>query len=153
VPQIPSSGDTNPVELGVKFRSDVAGYITGIRFYKGVNNTGAHVGSLWTSTGTLLARQPFTNETATGWQQTTFSTPVPIAANTTYVASYFAPNGGWAVDPGFFSNAFVASPLTALANGADGPNGLYLYGPSPSFPTNSYNSSNYSVDVVFTLTP
>jgi hypothetical protein len=153
VPQIPSSGDTNPVELGVKFRSAVAGYITGIRFYKGVNNTGAHVGSLWASTGTLLAQQPFTNETATGWQQTTFSTPVAIAANTTYVASYFAPNGGWAVDPGFFSNAFVASPLTALADGADGPNGLYLYGPSPAFPTNSYNKSNYSVDVVFTLGP
>jgi Domain of unknown function (DUF4082)/Bacterial Ig-like domain/Bacterial Ig domain len=153
VPQIPSSGDTNPVELGVKFRSAVAGSITGIRFYKGVNNTGAHVGSLWTSTGTLLARQTFTNETATGWQQTSFATPVPIAADTTYVASYFAPNGGWAVDPGFFSNAFVASPLTALANGTDGPNGLYLYGPAPAFPTNSYNASNYSVDVVFTLGP
>ncbi len=31
---------TNSVELGVKFRSDVAGRITGIRFYKADTNTG-----------------------------------------------------------------------------------------------------------------
>ena len=34
-PATPSSGDTCAVELGVKFRADVAGTITGIRFYKG----------------------------------------------------------------------------------------------------------------------
>ena len=43
-----STNDTSAVELGVKFRSDVAGYITGIRFYKGPDNTGTHVGHLWT---------------------------------------------------------------------------------------------------------
>ena len=32
--------DASAVELGVKFRSDIAGYITGIRFYKGPGNTG-----------------------------------------------------------------------------------------------------------------
>ena len=32
--------------------------------------------------------------------------------------------------------------------GADGPNGLYLYG-SGGFPTNSFEGSNYWVDVVF----
>ena len=36
------------VELGVKFRTDVAGSITGVRFYKGSQNTGTHVGHLWT---------------------------------------------------------------------------------------------------------
>ena len=29
-----------PAELGVKFTSSSSGFITGIRFYKGVNNTG-----------------------------------------------------------------------------------------------------------------
>ena len=29
--------------------------MTGIRFYKSAANTGTHIGSLWTSTGTLLA--------------------------------------------------------------------------------------------------
>ena len=36
---------------GVKFRSDVAGTVNGIRFYKATANTGTHVGSLWTAAG------------------------------------------------------------------------------------------------------
>ena len=35
----------------------------------------------------------FTNETGTGWQEVTFSNPVPISANTTYVASYCLTGG------------------------------------------------------------
>ena len=31
----------------MKFRASVAGYVTGIRFYKGTGNTGTHTGSLW----------------------------------------------------------------------------------------------------------
>ena len=85
-----------PVELGVKFRADVSGFITGVRFYKGAGNTGTHIGSLWTSGGTLLAQATFSNETASGWQQVNFGAPVAVTANTVYVASYFAPNGGYA---------------------------------------------------------
>src|SRR5262249_18058325 len=77
------------VELGVRFRSDVPGVVTGIRFYKGgVNDNGSHTGSLWTNGGQVLATGTFTNETALGWQQLNFSSPVAINANTTYVASY-----------------------------------------------------------------
>ena len=39
-PRTPSGPDASAVELGVKFRTDVAGFITGIRFYKGTGNTG-----------------------------------------------------------------------------------------------------------------
>src|SRR5262245_54897015 len=88
VPAVIDAGPDSAVELGVTFRSNTNGYITGIRFYKGPNNTGTHLGNLWTSTGTLLARATFTNETASGWQQANFSTPVAITANALYVASY-----------------------------------------------------------------
>ena len=64
------------VELGVKFRADRAGTATGVRFYKAAANTGTHTGSLWSATGTRLAQVTFTNETASGWQAATFSTPV-----------------------------------------------------------------------------
>jgi len=37
---------SSPVELGVKFRSDLNGTITGIRFYKGLGDTSVHTGSL-----------------------------------------------------------------------------------------------------------
>jgi Domain of unknown function (DUF4082)/Bacterial Ig-like domain len=153
-PTNPLSGDLNAIELGVKFDSSVAGYITGIRFYKGSGNTGTHVGYLWTSTGTLLASATFSGETASGWQQVNFSTPVAIAANTTYVASYLAPNGDYADDGSYFASAGVTNyPLTALSNSAAGGNGVYLYGPSGGFPTNTSNSTNYWVDVVFTNQP
>src|SRR5689334_7323252 len=81
--------DNSAVNLGVEFRSDQAGFITGVRFYKGASNTGTHIGNLWSATGTLLGSATFTNESATGWQQASFGAPVQIAANTTYIASYF----------------------------------------------------------------
>ncbi len=147
-PQVASAADNSPLSLGVKFQSSLPGYITGIRFYKGSANTGTHTGYLWMANGTLLATATFTNETATGWQQVNFSSPVPIAANVTYVASYFAPNGGYAYSSGYFANSgAVNGPLQALANGASGANGLFSFG--ATFPTSTYNSNNYWVDVVY----
>jgi len=144
------SGDTGSYELGVKFRSDVAGYVTGIRFYKSTLNTGTHIGRLWTAGGSLLASATFTNESGSGWQQVTFASPVAIAANTTYVASYSDPNGHFSRDRPYFGNAFDNDPLHALASGSSGGNGVY--GSLGSFPSASYNASNYWVDVVFSFT-
>jgi hypothetical protein len=81
----------------------------------------------------------------------TFTTPVPIAANTVYVASYHNNlSGGYAADVGYFANTGVDSwPLHALQSDAlSGGNGVYSYGTS-TFPTHSTNSVNYWVDVVF----
>ena len=49
------SNDPNAQTLGVQFQASSSGYITGVRFYKEPDNTGAHTGSLWSSAGTLLA--------------------------------------------------------------------------------------------------
>ena len=150
IPGTVDDGDNSSTEVGLKFRSDTAGLITGLRFYKGAANTGVHQGNLWSSTGTLLATATFTGESSTGWQQVFFTTPVSITANTTYVASYFAPVGHYAGDPNFFTNAGVdAPPLHALAEGVDGSNGIFLYAAASAFPTTSFNSGNYWVDVIF----
>jgi PKD repeat protein len=151
-PAVAADPDSSPVELGVKFTSDVAGFITGIRFYKSSTNTGTHIGSLWTSTGTLLAQGTFTNETASGWQTLTFNSPVAISANTLYVASYHTNVGHYAGDNAFFAIAGVDNPpLHALKDGASGGNGVYAYTSTPVFPTSTWSASNYWVDVVFTL--
>ena len=92
-PALPDRGPDSAIELGVKFRSDVSGSITGIRFYKSATNTGTHVGNLWASTGALLATATFAGEGASGWQQVNFATPVPVSANTTYIASYHTRRG------------------------------------------------------------
>ena len=60
-PAQPSDPDTASVEIGVKFTSDIAGKIYGIRFYKGPNNTGIHTGSLWDNNGNLLATADLLN--------------------------------------------------------------------------------------------
>ena len=146
-PTITSSFDTTPNELGVKFRSDESGYIRGIRFYKGAGNTGTHIGHLWSSAGAMLAEITFTNESAGGWQQVDFPRPVAITANTTYVASYYAPNGGYALDRPYFSTGVDRSPLHGLADGVSGPNGVFASG--GGFPTQGSNQANYWVDVVF----
>ena len=133
--------------MGVKFRSEVNGYITGLRFYKGVANTGTHIGHLWASNGTLLATATFVNESGSGWQSVSFASPVPINAGTTYIASYFSSSGYFAFNPNDFTRGVDNAPLHALAAGVDGPNGVYAYG-SSAFPTNG-STHNYWVDVVF----
>jgi hypothetical protein len=150
-PGSPSDSDPNAVEVGVKFRSDVAGQITGVRFYKGAANTGTHVGNLWNAAGGNLGTVTFTGETASGWQTATFASPITIAADTTYIASYYAPNGRYAGDSGALSSAGVDNaPLHALRDGEDGGNGVYRYGTGGGFPNSTWQGANYWVDVVFT---
>jgi hypothetical protein len=145
-----ATSDTSSVELGVKFRSDVAGSVTGVRFYKGTGTTGTHTGTLWSASGTKLATATFTSETASGWQQVLFSTPVAITANTVYVVSYHSNVGRYAYTHNTFATAGVDNgPLHALRAGVSGGNGVYRYSSGVAFPNASYNSSNYWVDVVF----
>jgi hypothetical protein len=142
--------DPNAIELGVKFQSSVAGTVTAIRFYKSPQNTGTHVGNLWSGTGTLLASATFSGETASGWQQVNLSTPISINANTIYVVSYHTSVGFYSADNNYFTGAHTnGSSLTAPATGSSGGNGVYAYGSTSSFPTISYQGSNYWVDVVF----
>jgi len=155
VPPVPSHNDPVAIELGMKFKATTNGLITGLRFYKGSGNTGTHTGNLWTVAGTRLATATFTGETALGWQQVDFAAPVAITAGTTYVASYHAPNGGYPIDrpsdttgPGF-TTAIVNAPLRALADGEDGANGVFKQSVTSTFPTDTYDKTNYYVDVVF----
>src|SRR2546429_6583027 len=132
---------SSSVELGVSFKADTNGYIAGIRFYKSVGNTGTHVGNLWSNTGTLLASATFTAESASGWRQVNFSKPVTVTANTVYVASYHSPNGHFSVTGNYFATSgFNNPPLHAKGNRNGGANGVYLYGSTSGFPTNTYNS-------------
>ncbi|MBI3298900.1 MAG: DUF4082 domain-containing protein [Elusimicrobia bacterium] len=143
------SNDPAPVSLGVRFRSDVAGRIDGIRYYK-TGATGPHVGRLYTNAGALLGSVNFTGESASGWQTALFPAPIPIAASTTYVASYHS-QSGFAVTRDYFLAPRDNAPLHAPASAPGALNGLYLYGAAPAFPTASTRASNYWVDVVFSV--
>jgi hypothetical protein len=144
-PATATAADTSSVELGVAFTPAVAGTVTAIRFYKGSGNGGTHTGNLWSAAGVNLATVTFASETASGWQTAQLATPVTLTAGASYTVSYLAPQGGYSVTSAYFTAAKTSGPLTAAAT----VNGKYRYGASSGFPTQTFNSTNYFVDIVF----
>jgi len=142
--------DGQPLELGMKFRVSTNGVIKALRFYKGSNNDAStYVLKLYqNSNQSLLGSVNFSNTTATGWQTVNLPTPIAVTAGTTYVVSVYSPGGNYVSTLNYFTSARTVGPLTGLADGTDGNNGVYRYG-SAGFPTSSYQASNYWVDVVY----
>jgi hypothetical protein len=143
--------DSRALEVGVKFTSSAAGQITALKFYRSAGDTGPDLLDLWSSTGTKLASATFSNTGASGWQSVTLGTPVSIAANTTYVASYHTTRAYVATN-NFFTAAATSGPLTAPSTTTAGGNGVYAYGGTNTagiFPTNTFGAANYWADVVF----
>ncbi len=146
----PVASDPDPYELGMKFTANVDGRVEGVRFYKPASVSGTFTGSLWSITGTQLATGTFTT-TPEGWQELRFATPVTVTAGTSYVASYSTPGGGYAFESGGLATArtSIGGNFTAPASGGPlGGNGVFNAG-GPGFPTATFSSSNYFVDVIF----
>lgn len=158
--QTPNSGTLNDgpqggiigIEVGVRFRASVQGYITGVRVYKKQDTTTGRIGFLYSNSGTILAQATFTNEGANGWQTVQFNPAVAIVANTTYVAAVFSPSGNYISTNNYFTGAISNLPVIGLGDGTDGHNGIYKYTASPAFPISYYSNHqpNYWVDPYFT---
>lgn len=149
-PATPNGNDGQGIAVGMRFQSAEAGFITAIRYYKGSSFTGVRTGHLWNDSGTQLAAVTFSGESASGWQQANLSAAVAINANETYIVGYHSPSGHYGYTDNYFTAAVPYGPLTALADNAPGaPNGIYAYTSTPVFPTQTFQASNYWVDVVF----
>ena len=121
--------DRDDVELGVRFQATTGGAVQGIRFYKGFYNAGAHMVSLWTSTGTLLATGVSIGEPISGWQTVNFANPVHIDPGTTYVASYHT-KGYYSANDNYFTSNYRNGLLKVQQGG-----GVYAYTSTPgAFP-------------------
>ena len=151
-PAVASVNDFSAQELGVKFTSDVAGYITGIRFYKGSGNTGTHVGHLWTQHRHAAGHRHLHRRDRLGLAAGQLraaggrSRPTPPTSPPTT-----RPPGNYAVNGGYFASSGVdAGVLHALPNSA--PAATASYGAAGTFPTSTFNATNYWVDVVFSNT-
>ena len=114
-------GDANAVELGVQFSSATSGFISGVRFFKATTNTGEHIGSLWSSDGTLLAQATFSERVgervAAGHRSRSRwpSRRTPCTSPDTTPTRATTPG-----DEGYFSGgAFTNDPLTAPGNGVE----------------------------------
>jgi hypothetical protein len=130
-------------ELGTKFAVDQAATLSAVRFWKDTRETGSHTARVWTASGTLITTAAATGETASGWQTVILPTAVNLTPGTTYVVSVNA-NAFFSV-----SRSGLATQLTSgIAHTvADGKNGIYGSA-AGAFPTLSFSSTNYFVDVV-----
>ncbi|WP_258068531.1 DUF4082 domain-containing protein, partial [Arthrobacter sp. N199823] len=150
-PKVIDSGDTGATNLGLRFTPTQNGFISGVRFYKSAANTGTHTGAVWDAAGNQLASLTFSTETASGWQSARFVTPVKVTAGQSYVVSYQAPNGRYSYATGYWDyKGLSAAPLTAAGGFGAAPAGVY--NTNGSFPTDSYENSNYYVDAIFETT-
>ena len=102
-PALPDADDSSAVTLGLKFKPSVDGFVKGVRYYRDAANTGTHIGKLFSAGGTELASVTIPSQGA-GWQSANFSSPVPVSDGTTYVISYYAPNGHYSASSGYFNN-------------------------------------------------
>lgn len=133
---------------GTRFFTDVAGYATAIRFYKGGTAGGStHTVALYNTAGVLLASKDTSGEPDSGWHTTTLDTPIAITANTRYTAAVFFPSGHGAYTPSFFTNQFDNGLLHAYADGA-GFNGVFNISGALTYPTN-HGNENYYIDILF----
>ena len=79
-----------------------------------------------------------------------FPSPVAITANTTYVASYFAPAGHYAGDGSYFAASGCRQRAVARPRQTVCPRTASTTTRDQRFPSDSFLATNYWVDVVFT---
>ena len=133
-PASSATSNTVPYELGTRFYTTMNGTVTALRFYKEPGMASTQTGDLWDSSGNLLATVTFTNESASGWQQASLSSPVTITANTPYIVSYVITGGPFAYTQSQFATQGVNNgPVVLYQDGVAGPNGAYNAG-GPGFP-------------------
>ncbi|WP_153503465.1 DUF4082 domain-containing protein [Cumulibacter manganitolerans] len=143
-PTVAADPDRVGVELGVKFSPQQSGQVTALQYYQSAQSAGVTRATLWSASGDVLAKVNFRASGSTGWRTVPLKTPVSLAAGKTYVASYFAPKGGYPSIEGDFAAQRTQNGFALPANA-----GVYTYGSKSSFPTSSWNSTNYLVDVVY----
>lgn len=147
--QVPAStGADGDYELGTKFTASQPALIQAIRFYKTAGETGSHTGKLFSASGTLLSSVVFTGETGSGWQTAVLPSPYLIEANTVFVVSVNV-NTEYPITQNGLATSITNGFLSTVA---DGNNGVFNVNPG-LFPNQSFNNSNYFVDVVAVTPP
>lgn len=148
------STPNNSVTLGLNFQVDTPGVITGVEFLRssGVNNTS--IVTIWNSAGGKVAEAGSSTSAggasgaptgATGLVHAWFYEPVPVNTNTTYTVSYFSPSGCFNLEQGVHGSATSDGHIQMPINA-----GKFTYATGgPTFPTSTFNGSDYKVTPVF----
>ncbi|SDY36891.1 parallel beta-helix repeat (two copies) [Jannaschia faecimaris] len=140
--------DTSAVELGMRFCVETAGEIDGFRVWRGEANDAEMPATLWDGNGNAIATATFVDTVDGGWQEVMLDTPIAVEAGQSYTVSYQAPQGTYAYSQGFFDQTISSGALHVEADA-----GVFDYGLTNAAPTESYNQSNYWIDVLFDAAP
>ncbi|MEV1321949.1 N,N-dimethylformamidase beta subunit family domain-containing protein [Micromonospora arborensis] len=158
VPAVPTLADpSTSLTLGTVVNVTEAGKIVGGRWRSGTIPAGMVATYVLydNATRTALRRQAFTSPTAGAWNEITFAVPYPVEAGASLIAAVHlaGTSGGvaYAYTAGFFASAGVTSGgVTAPAGGGDPlsiGNGRFIV--SDGYPSSTYNSTNYFVDLLY----
>jgi Domain of unknown function (DUF4082) len=131
-------------EFGARFSVSQPALLTGIAFYKDAAETGSHVGTLWSDSGSQLAQTTFSGESASGRQEQSFATPVSLDPGTTYVVSVGI-NASFAMTRQGLASGASNGPLSVPAGG-----GVFADA-AGQFPTSTFDDSNYFVAPIVDL--
>lgn len=110
----PAATDTSAVTLGIRFTTSAPVDIVGVRFYRAQADMTPV--SLWDAGCTLLATGAVSGPVV-GWVDGAFSSPVLMLPGQTYIASYSAPQGGYAYQHNAFASDLTVQPVTAPSAG------------------------------------
>ena len=149
-----ATNDPADYELGVRFNAASDGSITQLLYYRGVedaDDTDTRALNLWTDAGVKLATVTVVSSVGqSGWQVGTLSTPIDVQAGMNYIASY-GTEQNYVYTSNFFDTAHTSDDfvLSAPASNSGAGNGVYAATGPDTFPNQTFNNTNYWVDVVF----
>ncbi|MBN2741233.1 MAG: DUF4082 domain-containing protein, partial [Rhodobacteraceae bacterium] len=150
-PAITITSEATDYELGVKFTANAAGEVTELRYYRGAADsadTDIRTLNIWDESGVNLGSVTVQSDPGdSGWQVGTLATPVALTPGASYVASYGTTQNYVATND-YFDTGHDGTDGLLSAPGGD--NGVFAANTTGIFPTQSWSSSNYWVDVGFT---
>jgi hypothetical protein len=137
-----SAISSGPMALGMRFRVSTPGSVVAIRYYRGLHDSPARAGALWTASGHRVATVTFGSAWHRGWQIARLARSVALDPGVAYVASYQISAGRYRVGTGAFAGGATLgnSTIRGTAGG---------YRPGSGFPSVSSGDTAYYVDVLF----
>jgi len=166
-PTLPDVFEGVPVTVGITLTFSTSGTVTGARVYAPATvGAGTFAAALWQVTtddsggsgaGTLLASATFGALTPGAWNTVSFGSSVSVDTAHAYVIGLRTSEGRYAATGGLFTSAIVNAPITgpqdasafAPAGFTKLNNGRFTSGLT-NYPTSTFGSNGYFVDVLFT---
>ncbi len=159
--------DPNDYELATKFRSSEDGLITGLRYYRILEDSGdvdERTLTLWNISGAPLVSLTISSGVGdVGWQVGSLPIPIQITGGELYIVSYGYDDDGvddaYAFTGSFFDSdysapgGFLSAPASGQPLGLSGGgigNGLFAEAVG-AFPQQSFNANNYFTDVLWVV--